>query len=279
MKKSFGVVLATAVLALSSACGGSASDSSGPVSGDAKQVGATAGADRSPSDAPLTRENFVERLSAAQVEAGSAHLDMTTSAAGMDVAMAGDVSLDKDLEKSATRLEMDLGAMQFEVRLVGGIMYLNMGEMSGGKFVEIDLQDPDNPMVGQFGSSIEQLDPAQQMATFDKALVDFDNEGDGGQMDGVETTRLRLVVDTRKMLGDQATAGRAGAKMPEKVEYVLYIGQDDDLMRQMTVDVGGSATSIDWSRWGEDVSVEAPKKSEITDAPAFPFPTAGAIAG
>lgn len=274
MKKSVGVLVATAVLALSSACGGSGSDSSAPAAGDAKQAAATASAVPSSDASPLTRENFVDRLGQAQVEAGSAHLEMTASASGMDVSMTGDLRVAEDVEKSASRLSMDLGMMQMDVRLVDGVMYLKMGQMTGGKYVRIDLRDPDDPVVKRFGSSMDQVDPAKQLETFEKALVEFENEGDGGEIDGVPTTKVRLVVDTEKMLGSAETR-QLGAKMPKQIAYVLYVGAQDDLMRRLDVDLDAGSTMIDWSRWGEDVDVEAPKKSEVTDAPALGFPTAG----
>lgn len=267
MRKSLGVLLATAVLSLASACGGSgpdqrpAADRASAGSSDAAAV-----ADRPAADAPLSRENFVERLGDAQLEAGSTHLEMSTAAAGTDVAMTGDVRLGEKVEDSASRISMDLGMMQLDLRLVDGVMYLKMGEMSGGKYVKVDLTDPDNPLAQQYGSLTGQIDPSEQLETFRTALVDFDNLGDGGTVDGVETTKLRLVLDTSKALGKQAAqAERLGTKVPEKMEYVLLVGRDDDLLRRMTMDLAGTATTIDWSRWGEPVEVEAPRKSEITD--------------
>lgn len=274
MKKSAGVLLATAVLALSSACAGSGSNAGVGASGDAKQAGASATADRSASDAPLTRENFVERLSSAQLDAGSAHIETTTSGSGMDVTMTGDVVIAERLEDSASRISMNTAGMAMELRLVGGSLYLKMGQMTGGKFLEVDLDDPEDAFAKNFGNLTEQLDPAEQLELFDKALADFENQGDGGTIDGVETTKLRLVLDTRAVLDGRADAQKLGSKVPEKMEYVLYVGEDD-LMRRMTADIAGTATTTDWSRWGDEVDVEAPKKSEIADIPPFAFPTAG----
>lgn len=274
MRKSAGVMLATAVLAFSSACGGSGSASGAGASGDAKQAGASAAADRSASDAPLSRDNFVERLSSAQLDAGSAHIETTTSGSGMGVTMTGDVVIAKRLEDSASRISMDTAGMPMELRLVGGNLYLKMEQLAGGKFLEVDLDDPEDAFAKNFGNVTERLDPAEQLELFDEALADFENQGDGGTIDGVETTKLRLVLDTHAMLDGRADAQKFGSKVPEKMEYVLYVGEDD-LMRRMTADVAGTATTTDWSRWGDEVDVEAPKKSEIADIPPFAFPTAG----
>lgn len=264
MNKPLGVLLAAAVLSLS-ACG--AGDDARPSSARlSSEPSAAAAADGSSGAAELTRDNFVERLAEAQREAGSAHLSMTVDAAGAQAAMEGDVRIDDDLAKSASQLTMDLGATSVDVRLVDQVMYLKMGEMTGGKYVRMDLSDPNSPLAKQYGSMTDQADPQTQLETFRRALVSFENEGDGGTVDGVATTKLALTVDTRKALADQAA--QPGAQLPKRLTYVLHVGREDDLLRRMTVDMAQAPTTIDWSRWGEKVTIEAPPASEISDRAA-----------
>lgn len=280
MRKSLAVLAATALLALTSGCGGTDSDARG--AGDAKNVAdaQVAAADRSSSAAPLTRENFAERIGKAQLDAGSAHLQMSSSGEENATEMNGAVRIGDDLESSASEISMDLGMLELQMRLVDGVLYVKMGAMTDGKFVKIDLTDPDNAFVQQYGSLTGQIDPAEQLRTFDKALVSFENEGDGPEIDGVLTTKLRLVIDTTKAMGKQsAEIKKHSAKVPKTMEYVLHVGRDDDLLRRLSVDVFDGTTSIDWDRWGETVEVEAPAKSEITDrADMVPGFGAGAAA-
>ncbi|HPU12619.1 MAG TPA: hypothetical protein PLQ19_02360 [Aeromicrobium sp.] len=262
MKKSLVALVAAVMLVGLSACGGSA-DSAGSEAKakDAETVAAPA------KDDPLTKENFVERLSAAQLKAKSAQMKMTTSAGGSDMTMNGVVGIDEDVTKSKTKLTLDMGTGKMEVRMVDGMMYLSMGELTGNKFIKIDLNDPKDPLRDQYGSLADQADPEAQLKVFRDALVKFDNQGkDGGQIDGVDTTRIVMVLDTSKVLkgkGDEAT--KALGQMPKELEYVIYVGPDD-LMRRMTMTVAKSDTTIDWSNWGEPVDVKAPSKDQITDA-------------
>src|SRR5690606_26126440 len=149
--------------------------------------------------------------------------------------------------------------MQMAVRLGDGAMYLKMGQRPGGKYVRRDPRDPDDPGAKRGGSSLDQADPAKPLETREQALVEAEREGDGGDIGAVPTTKVRLVVDTGKMLGS-AESRQLGAKMPKQIAYVLYVGAQDDLMRRLAVDLDAGSTTIDWSRWGEDVDVEAPKK-------------------
>lgn len=277
MRKSLGVLLATAVLGLSTACGAGGSDqrpAAAQAKDDASQAPLTATSTEATTEpspeasaAPLTRDNFVERLGAAQLEAGSVHLDMTSGAAGTQLAMKGDLRLGKGVESSASTLSMDMGQMSMDLRLVKGVLYLKMGELSRGKYAKVDLTDENSPLAKQFGGMGKQGDPAQQLEVFRSALVDFDDLGDGGEIDGVDTTKVRLVLDTAKVLSQQggAQAQQAAGSLPKRMTYELYVGRDDDLLRRMTTDLSGATTTIDWSRWGEPVEVKAPSKDEITD--------------
>ncbi|MCD9153976.1 hypothetical protein [Aeromicrobium duanguangcaii] len=264
MRKSLAILPAAALLALS-ACAGSGGDDT-----TAAAATSSASAEAKPAAAPaageLTRDNFVERIGAAQAKAGSTHLQMSTDSNGRTLALDGDVQLGEDVEDARTRLTLDVGQMAMELRMVDGVAYLKLGALSEGKFVKVDLTDPNDPMTREYGSLTGQIDPAKQLKSFRSALVEFENQGDGGTVDGVETTRLRLVLDTAKVMKHQ-NRGTAGSKssVPKQVEYTLLVGSDD-LMRQMTMDFGDEPVTVDWTKWGEPVEVTAPAKSQITDS-------------
>ncbi|MBA4607948.1 hypothetical protein H1W00_05615 [Aeromicrobium sp. Marseille-Q0843] len=257
MRKSLKVSLAATILALTSACGAGGADltAADGTSSPAKAAAAAAAAD------PLTQENFVERLTAAQLAAGSAHVEMDD---GVD--MRGDVRLAEDLEGTEARVTMGAGPMLMDLRVVDGIVYLKLGELSGGKFIRVDLNDPKDPVGQHFGSMAGQVDPTKQLKVFSDALVEFDDQGPGGEIDGVETTKLRLVLDASKALQDHEAGGPGlGAKAPKQLEYTLYVGSDD-LLRRLTMDIAGSTKTMDWSKWGEPVEVKAPPADQVTDS-------------
>lgn len=263
MKKTLGTLIASTALVLLAACGGGG--------GDDAEASSSGGSGVVTASGDLSRDDFVQRLSAAQLKAGSAHLEMTSALMGAEMKVSGDMRLAEKVEDVATRISMDAGPMTMDIRLVDGVMYLNMGQMSGGKFIKADLDDPDNPLAQQYGSVTEQMDPAEQLAMFDEALIEFENLGDGGTIDGVETTRIRLVLDTKKalekQLGDTPELGQA--QLPEQLEYEMFVGEDD-LMRKVVMDFAGSQMTIEYSQWGEPVEVQAPAESDVVEAGELP---------
>ena len=102
MRIRLGTLMATSALVLLSACGGSADDPK-PASGQGSESVKTE-ATQAAQDQPLTQENFVERMSTAQLDAKTAHMSMTTSAAGSEFVMEGVVGVAEDPLESTTQL-------------------------------------------------------------------------------------------------------------------------------------------------------------------------------
>jgi len=253
---------ATAAIVLSaavtlSACGDDEEPASGSGSASA-EVGDAAD--------ELTAETFMTAVSGAQAKAGSSHVDMTVDAAGQKITAKGDVVIGDDPADTAMTMTMDAGAAagglgSLEMRLVDGTFYMNLGPLTQDKFAKVDLDDPSNPLGAQYGQLVDQLDPSRQIEQFNDALKSFDQKGEPLEIDGVEATPYVLTLDTTKIPGteDGATAG-----MPETIEYTMYIGPDN-LPRRISSDIAGSAFTMDYSKWGEDIKVEAPSDDEITD--------------
>lgn len=259
MRRTLGILIAAATLTVLAGCGQPADTA------DAARVAAVEEATTAAAE-PLTRENFADRLGAAQTAAGSSHVRMTTAMGGTEIVAEGDLRAAKDPEDAAMSMSMDLGGMSMELRAVDGVLYVNLGQLTGDKYLKLDPSDPGDPIARQFGSMTSQVDPSAQLKSFDDALVSFRNEGDGGVVDGVQTTKVVLELDTKQLLKDQADQLEGlGTKVPKKLSYVLRVGTDDDLVRQMTAEVAGANLQLDWSSWGEPVTVTAPSKSEITD--------------
>src|SRR5690606_26345608 len=117
--------------------------------------------------------------------------------------MEGDMALSEDPAKTAMAITMSGEALPagqgMEMRLVDQIMYMKMGEMTQGKFVKIDLTDESNPLGEQYGNMLDQSNPATQIEAMGKSIVKFENQGDGGEIDGVSTTKYLVQLDTAKM--------------------------------------------------------------------------------
>lgn len=243
-------------------CGGPETTSGG---GDEAAVGEDAGTE-------LTAENFFEELSAAQVEAGSARVTMDLGEAAGGVAMEGDVVVGESVEDTAMSATMetgDTGPGRVEMRLVDGVLYMNLGAMTEDTFAALDLQDEDDPVVQQFGSLTDSFDPARQLETLEGAVTGFEQAGAPQQLDGVEATPYRVSVDGAAVLENAGQDPAAlGAAVPEELVYTFFVGPDN-LPRRIVTDAAAASLTMDFSRWGEEVVIEKPTDDEITTESPF----------
>lgn len=244
------------------ACG---SDETSGGSGGEVAVGEEAGTE-------LTEENFFSEVTDAQVEAKSSHVSMDMGAEAGGIKAEGDVVMGESAEDTAMTMTMDSGEASMgtiEMRLVEGIFYMNFGDMTQGKFVEMDLSDESNPLGAQFGSMTDNFDPAKQLEVLEEAVTGFEQKGDAEEIDGVEATPYEITVDSSKIVG-QLGEGAAGAEaeMPEEIAYTMFVGPDN-LPRRVVVDMAGTSMAMDYSKWGEEVAVEKPSEDEITTESPF----------
>lgn len=255
----------TAVAALVLVTGGSLVACSDK--GDSKADGAagTAGA-------TLTQANFFDEVTQAMAKAGTSHLTMSTTVGGQDVESDGDIRIGQTPADTALATTMKTGQGglgSIEMRLVDEVFYLNFGPMTRNKFTKIDLSDKNDPISSQFGELVRNVDPASQFEQFKDAVSSFDQKGEAITLDGVKAQPYVVVVDTSKM---PATEKASGSSLPKTLEYTMYIGPDN-LPRRITsalpAAAGGGTLTVDYTKWGEEVSISKPKASEITDKDPF----------
>ncbi|MFD5213088.1 DUF6612 family protein [Microbacterium sp. NPDC058345] len=249
--------LATTTIALVAglgltACGTGGNDTTGTDKGGQSQTETASGT--------MTADDFVQRINDAQYEAGSSHFVQTMDVQGQKIETSGDLVVDEDPSKVKMTMTMAGG---IEMRMVDGELYLNMGEVTGGKFYQAP-KDGSNPMVEQLNSSVGQANIGQQLEAFKTALKDFKAEEGAETIDGVETTKYTLTLDTEKLFEAQKTEVPEGADIGDTIEYEMFVGPDD-LPRRLVMDIAGTAMNMEFSNWGEDVTVEAPPADQITD--------------
>lgn len=219
----------------------------------------------SASEKDLTADSFFTTLIDEQLKAGSAHMVMTMGIGGQSIKADADVEFGKTFGDTSMSMDMDMGSAgpaAMKVILDDGVFYMNLGQVTKGKYAKIDLADEDNAFGKQFSQLVDQMDPTKLLEQFQKAVTSFEKKGDSKQMDGVEAQPYEIVVDTTKI--DAFSDLPAGATVPKTITYVMYMGSDN-LLRRMTFDLAGSKTRLDYSKWGEPVDVEAPPSSEVTD--------------
>ncbi len=225
------------------------------------------GSSSSSADKELDAETFFTTLIKEQGKAGSAHTAMTVGVGGQTIKADGDTKFGKTFADTSMSMDMDMGSAgpaTMKMLLVDGVLYMNFGQVTKGKYAKIDLKDEDNPLGQQFSQLADQMDPSKQLEQFKKAVTSFEKKGKPKQLDGVEAQPYEVVLDTSKIDALSELPGGAGANLPKTITYVMYLGSDD-LLRRMTATVAGSKTQVDFSKWGEPVDVKAPPASEVTD--------------
>ena len=218
-------------------------------------------------DQDLDAESFFTTLIEAQEKAGSAHAEMTVAVGGQSIKADGDAEFGKNFADTSMSMDVDMGSAgpaTMKMVLVDGVFYMNLGQMTKGKYAKIDLTDEDNPVGKQFGQLAEQMDPSKQLEQFKNAVTSFKKKGEPTKLDGVDAQPYEIVLDTSKLDALSDLPGGAGANIPKTITYVMYLGSDD-LLRRMEFDIAGTKMTMDYSKWGEPVDVEAPPASEVTD--------------
>ena len=253
---SFAAVLLFAGLTLS-ACGDK--DNGGS---DTKSTSSSAASDKE-----LDAETFFTTLIEEQGKAGSAHTAMTIGFGGQSIKADGDTKFGKTVADTAMSMDMDMGSAgpgTMKMVMADGVLYMNFGQVTKGKYAKLDLKDESNPFGKQFSQLADQMDPSKQLEQFKTAVTSFEKSGEPKQLDGVKAQPYKIELDTSKIDALSELPGGAAANVPKTITYVMYLGSDN-LLRRMTADVGGSKTQVDFSKWGEPVDIKAPPASEVSD--------------
>lgn len=210
----------------------------------------------------LTKDDFAERITAAQLQAGMVHVSQTIETDGSTTTTDGAMTVTADIGSARVAMTSSGPTGSNEVRIVDGVMYMNLGELSQNMFMVIDgsdsaLMDPTEIM--------RLLDPQTQIDTFGRSILEL-TPGEREEIDGVSTTRYTLVLDTAILLSASPIPGIDPAVVGETVDYEIWVG-DDDLPRRMSMSFAGTASSTtavtDYSRWGEPVDIQAPSADQI----------------
>ena len=165
-------------------------------------------------------------------------------------------------------MTMNMDAMQggtIDMRVVDGVMYMNMGQMTNDKFVKYDLTDPAG-LPPELQGLVDQMDPLAAFKGFGDALTSVTFVGEE-EVDGEDLDHYTLVMDTAKIADLKDLP--AGAGVPDEIEYDAWF-DDDFLFRQMKMSMDMATTvSVDakFFDWGESVDIEAPDAADVVEGP------------
>jgi hypothetical protein len=222
------------------------SESSAPADG-----GLEAGDSVEPAD-------FADRMAEGFASMTTAHATMSGDF-GSQMHGEGDVDYGGDSPSSAMTVSGMMGAGDTDVRLVDGVMYLNLGQLSKDKFWKIDLNDPDSP----FGSLGAQLDVKSSVELLEKGMTSVEYVGPEDGLDHFTAT-----VDPEVLLeamGPQASAGASA--LPKSLDYDIWL-DEDNRVNQLSFTLGKLGTlEMTLSDFGKDVTIEAPPADQVTDMP------------
>ncbi|MGA9714673.1 MAG: hypothetical protein WBQ48_02465 [Aeromicrobium sp.] len=207
--------------------------------------------------AALTKENFGSTIGDAMIASGSAHLSMSGTIMGQELAAEGDHKIGKTLADHQLGLTMQVLGMDVEMRLFDEVVYVNLGPLTQSMFATIDLNDSSNPLVEQFGGMVDQADIAAQLENVKSAISGFEKAGEPETIDAVIAQPYTVTLDPTKLAEGQE-------RIPKSLKSTFYVGPDN-LPRRLLIEVQGQTLTLDLSKWGESVSIEKPADDEITE--------------
>jgi hypothetical protein len=251
--------------------------------GSDSDSGSDSGSDQAASDTSASveegeevdKDDFLNDFRDGLEASTTAAITMNTEL-GATGAITAEGDADYTTDPPSLSMTMEMPAMgtggAMEIRMVDGILYMNLGQMSNDKFMKLDLSDPKSLPPGM-GALTEQMDPLAAIEQFEPALTSVTYVGEE-DVDGDPTDHYELTMDTSKI--EMFKDLPQGADVPEELTYDAWF---DDEFRfrqlQMEMDAAGQAVTMEMqaSDWGEPVDIKAPADSEIVEMPA------GATAG
>jgi hypothetical protein len=252
------------------ACGPDDNASSGDASPSSTTSASTpADSDSGSADAgeEIDTADFTKLVSEAVDKSTTAHIAMRLESQGLSMTANGVADYTGD--SPAMSLKMSAPAMGkgvIEIRMLDRVMYMAMPMVdASGKFLKIDLDDPNNPLADSVGD-LTSFDPQSTLQMFSKGLKKVVRIGDE-TIGSDATTHYRVTSDTTA-LQQSLNGATPGTTLPDELTYDVWL-DDQNRMRKMTTQIGDQATvEMEASDWGSPVTITAPPASQVEDMPA-----------
>ncbi|WP_460887870.1 hypothetical protein [Promicromonospora xylanilytica] len=253
-------------------CGAAAEDTASDTAPDTASSAASDAAE--PAQDEITQATFVERVGAAQETATSMHIESSYSGALAEAGgmAGGTIPMDVDAsdpESPRMSMSMDIEGMELSMILVDKTYYISMGELSQGKYIKATEEElMSDPSMGSFQSMSEAPDPKAQLEGFQDAIVSFEASGTD-TVDGTEVDLYTLVLDPAKVTGPQVE--QLDPEMLDamgEMTVVYALDESDRPARvEVTMSIDGQelVSTSEFSRWGEDLGIEAPPADQIVE--------------
>lgn len=217
-----------------------------------------------PAEGTWDKRTLIPAMRAAMKGQRSAHVSVTTGVTGMEMEGEADVAF-KGARQDMT-MTMDgaaMGVENAEIRLVDQVLYLSVPPLTPrGKFVEVRPGDTSSPLASMAGQ-IQTVDPRDTFTALAAGLRKVRFVADES-VDGEDLEHYRLTVDFRAVAKAMKMPRTPG--VPRTIAYDLWL-DDEALMRRVELEMQQASMVMETSDWGKPVSIEAPPRSRIVQAP------------
>jgi hypothetical protein len=211
----------------------------------------------------ISGAELTKLLQQSMVKGGTAVIAMSSSQAEASTQTSGVVDYGTNPPSMSLTSKVEaMGGVESTIILVDGVMYMDMGEMSQGKFLKMPLGEEASQML-----DLSQLDPAAAFKDMYGGLKDVTVQGKE-KVAGGTFRRYDAQVSTDKLVKELPESARAD--FPKVAKYSFWF-DDQDLVRQVVVDMGKSGTTtMTYDDWGKKVSIKAPAPEDVTEMPSTP---------
>jgi hypothetical protein len=214
---------------------------------------------------PVDPAAFVGRLKTAARALTTARFTMTMDMSGQTVQAKG--ALDMTGDQPAMDITLDLTGMgtPTDMRIVDGSMYVQDPTSGTGKYLEMDLSDPDGPLAGM-GDTLDSYNPGQMIGALSpdtfRRVTDLGSRTVGGR----QLEHYRVVLDTgavSQVFKDLPSS----ASLPKTVTYDVWLDSADRMARFTMLVKKVSRVTATYTDYGADVHITAPPPSQVTEMP------------
>ncbi|HEY0119298.1 MAG TPA: hypothetical protein VGC04_10995 [Cellulomonas sp.] len=218
----------------------------------------------------LTVDDFAAVVSRAQANLAlqTCHFTVTVSTAGQEqMDTTGDLHIGAGGQVELVEHVTLAGQGEAELRLVGGVLYVETGNPGDRTF---EALDPNDPSLGI--DMPTDVNPAGNAADLAPAILSVAEAGEPVLVGGVPTQGYDVVVDLAKVTGPsgarlhaaQRQAASAGQSLPPMVTYHYWLAADGLTMR-VSYEMFGAQWAMTFSQWGQPVEIQAPTADQIVN--------------
>lgn len=220
---------------------------------------------------------FVDTIQDGVAASSTAEVSMSMEM-GDDATFTGDGVVDYTAQTPEMQMTMTIEGggqdIDYDVRMVDEVMYIDMGELTDGKFWKLDPSDPDSPLA-QMGLDkvLDQSDPIGAVTRMEPAIESVTYAGDE-DVDGRDLDHYEMTVDlatATEALGSDLPA-QVQSRLPDSITYDVWL-DEENRFAQLVMDYEAANVPISMTMtaddWGTEADIEAPPADQVADMPSL----------